>query len=130
MGLHAPSYELRPGEQCFAVLQQLLSEADTHEMLLMSSHTAGLLWHLLKRRRSSAANGRAKTQTLCVLANSYHSSGRGGFSFSPVMHSQLLQTQSHYEHGPTDRTHGITVLELATWPVFRRLFKLLDLRPI
>ena len=31
MGLHAPSYELRPGDQCFAVLHQLLSEADTHE---------------------------------------------------------------------------------------------------
>ena len=94
----------------------------------MPFHTAGFLWHSVGRRRSSAANGRAKTQTLCVLANSYRSSGRGGFS--PVMHCQFLQTQSHYEHGPTVRTHGITVLGLATWPILRRLIKLLDLRPI
>ena len=101
-----------------------------NEMLLMSSHTAGSLWHSVKRRRPSEANGRAKTQTLCVLANSYRSSGRGIFSFSPLMHCQFLQTQSHYEHGPTDRTHGITILELATWPILRRLFKLLDFWPI
>ena len=85
---------------CGAVLCGASSAAvggrDAVEQFDACSHSR-LFWHSVERRMSAVENGQAKTQTLCVLADSF-SPGRGSFSFSPVMYCYFLH--DCYKHGP------------------------------